>query len=117
MSRRDPTSLGVTTLAERKANEARRRKDAANSIVCALRDHARDHGGRYVVFGSYASGTMRYDSDLDILIDFPPERAVDAWLFAEDACAVNALRPDLHDARTTKSVFLDRVLSQGLVLS
>jgi predicted nucleotidyltransferase len=117
MSRRDPTALGVTTLAERKANEAKRRAEAAEAVVGALRDHARDHGGRYVVFGSYASGTMRHDSDLDILIDFPPERAADAWLFAEDACATNALPPDLHDARTTTSAFRDRVLSRGLVLS
>ena len=117
MSRREASSPEVTTLAERKVNETSRREKAADDIVQALRDHARDQGGRYVVFGSYASGRMRYDSDLDLLIDFPPESSTQAWLFAEDACARHAVPPDLHDARTTTDAFRDRVLRQGLVLS
>lgn len=117
MSRRDPFSLEVTTLAERKESEARRRTAAADAVIGALRDHAGNHGGRYVVFGSCASGTMRFDSDLDLLIDFPPEQAARAWLFAEEACARHAVPPDLHDARTTTAVFRERVLRHGLVLS
>ncbi len=113
----DASSPGVTTLAERKRHEATRRKRAADEAVRALRRYAGEQGGRYVVFGSYVTGAMRFDSDFDVLIDFPVERTADAWLFAEDVCARHQLPLDIHDARTTTEAFAERVMTKGLVLS
>ncbi len=109
--------MRVTTLTERKAAEAARRKRAADDVVRELDEYARKHGGRFVIFGSYATDTMRFDSDLDVLIDFPADRTGDAWRFVEDVCARLAVPLDVHDARTTKASFVERVHAQGLVLS
>jgi predicted nucleotidyltransferase len=112
----DVSSMPVTTLAERKAAEAARRKRAADRAIREFRRYAREHGGQFVVFGSYVTNTMRFDSDLDVLLDFPMDRTGDAWRFAEDVCARLAVPLDIHDARTTKAAFAERVRATGLVL-
>jgi predicted nucleotidyltransferase len=117
MSGADVSSTKVTTLAERKAAEAARRKRSADEVVRELRGYARKHSGRFVVFGSYVTDTMRFDSDLDVLVDFPTDRTADAWRFVEDVCARHGLPLDIHDARTTKPAFVERVSTKGLVLS
>ncbi|MBV9248595.1 MAG: nucleotidyltransferase domain-containing protein [Acetobacteraceae bacterium] len=61
----------------------------------ALTAYAREHGGRFLLFGSAARGTMRYDSDVDILVDFPPDTLDHAWNFAERACWDRRLDPDI----------------------
>jgi predicted nucleotidyltransferase len=106
----------VTTLAQRKAAEAARRRRSAETIVDALRLYACRENGTFVVFGSYVTGTMRFDSDLDVLIDFPSERAAAAWSFVEDVCAEHHVPPDIHDARTSRSAFMQRVRAKGLAL-
>jgi len=117
MSGTDASSMMTTTLAERKAAEAARRKHAADEAVRELRRYAREHGGRFIVFGSYVTDTMRFDSDVDVLVDFPMDRTADAWRFVEDVCARHAVPLDIHDARTTKAAFVERVCTTGLVLS
>ncbi|MCW4113606.1 nucleotidyltransferase domain-containing protein [Aurantimonas sp. MSK8Z-1] len=109
--------VAVTTLNERKAAEAARREAAAGRIVTNLHSAAARLGGRYVVFGSCVADAMRFDSDLDILLDFPPERTGEAWRIAEDAAASADLPVDLHDARTSRPSFVARVVATGLVLS
>lgn len=117
MSGIDAPPAPATTLAERKHSEAERRRLAADGAVGELRAYARAHGGRYVVFGSYVEGTMRFDSDLDLLLDFPSDRTAQAWAFAEDVAARHRIPLDIHDARTTKPAFALRVLSRGRCLS
>ena len=75
--------MRIVTLKERKANEAERRQRAVEDLRVALAEYARAHGGRFLLFGSAARGTMRYDSDVDILVDFRGEELDDAWAFAE----------------------------------
>lgn len=107
----------VSTLAERKATEALRRQRASDAVVQSLARYARDNGGRFAIFGSYASGTIRFDSDLDILLDFSADRTAEAWRFVEETCAQHDVSPDIHDARATKTAFVDRVLAQAIILS
>ena len=76
----------IVTLKEQKAAEAERRLRAVDDLRSALAEYAREHGGRFLLFGSAARGDMRYDSDVDILVDFPPDTLDDAWNFAERAC-------------------------------
>ena len=109
--------MEITTLSERKAAEAARRKRAADSVVRELAKYVRKHAGRFIIFGSYTADAMRFDSDLDVLIDFPADRTADAWRFVEDACATLAVPLDVHDARTMKAGFVERVQAKGLVLS
>lgn len=109
--------MTVTTLSARKAAEAARRKRGADAAVGELARYARAHGGRFIVFGSFVTDSMRFDSDLDLLVDFPEDRSGEAWRFAEAVCARLGVPVDLHDAGTTKPAFVARVLARGLVLS
>lgn len=110
-------TIPVKTLAERKVAEAMRRRLATAHALEGMRAYARANGGRFVVFGSGASGSMRFDSDLDVLVDFPAERVGAAWCFVENLCARLAIPPDLHDAATTTPAFVARVVAGGRVLS
>lgn len=107
----------LTTLSERKSAEAERRKRAARDATDELRAYARLHGGRFIVFGTYVTDAMRFDSDLDIMIDFPPAAVGDAWRFAEDVCMRHVVPLDIHDAATTKPAFTRRILATGMVLA
>ncbi len=107
----------ISTLPQRKAAEAARRRRVAGEAVRELRDYARSHGGAFVVFGSFVKDAMRFDSDLDVMVDFPVEASADAWRHVEAVCEKRAIPVDLHDARTTKPAFADRVRRTGLVLA
>lgn len=109
-------SMPITTLASRKANEADRLQQAARQAVLELADYARQSGGKFVVFGSYVTDTMRFDSDLDVMLDFPVEVTPDAWRFAEVLSSRLGVPLDIHDARSTKPEFVERVRKAGLVL-
>ncbi len=111
-----PTA-SITTVAARKAREAARLQRAAHQAVDELKDYARREGGTFVVFGSYATDSMRFGSDLDIMLDFPVEAAGDAWRFAEDVCSRLGVPLDIHDAHSTKPEFAARVRKSGLVLA
>jgi len=107
----------IVTLTERKAAEAERRQQAVESLRVVLTDYARAHGGRFLLFGSAARGTMRYDSDVDILVDFPPEALDDAWNFAERACFERRLEPDITPFSSCRGRFRERVAADLQVLA
>jgi predicted nucleotidyltransferase len=106
----------IVTLKERKAREAERRLLAVAELRGVLAAYAREHGGRYLLFGSAARGDMRYDSDVDILVDFPPEALDDAWNFAERACWDRKLDPDITSFTWCREQFLARIMSDLQVL-
>jgi predicted nucleotidyltransferase len=85
----------IVTLTERKTAEAARRAAAVEALVAVLPEYARAHGGRFLLFGSAARGQMKFTSDVDLLIDFPPDALNEAWIFAEAACWDRGLEPDL----------------------
>ena len=99
----------IVTLPERKATEAARRAAAVEALVPVLAEYAREHGGRFLLFGSAARGTMTYHSDVDILLDFPEDAVDAAWSFAETSCWDSKLEPDLMPYRWCKKAFLDHV--------
>jgi predicted nucleotidyltransferase len=106
----------VVTLTERKAAEAARRQRAVAELRRALDTCASAHGGRFLLFGSAASGKMRYDSDVDILVEFPPDRQAAAWNFAERACWDLRLPPDIMASAWCTEDFLALVRPDAHVL-
>ncbi|MBN8927064.1 MAG: hypothetical protein BGO51_09885 [Rhodospirillales bacterium 69-11] len=108
--------MRIVTLAERKAKEADRRRRAVADLRGVLADYARREGGRFLLFGSAARGTMRYDSDVDILVDFPDERERAAWRFAEQACWDRDLDVDIMPYGWCKPDFLAHVAPDLQVL-
>ena len=99
----------IVTLTDRKKAEAARRAEAVAALVQALRAFARDHRGRFLLFGSAARGAMTYHSDVDILLDFPEETLDEAWNLAETACWDRGLKPDVMSYRGCKQPFLDHI--------
>jgi predicted nucleotidyltransferase len=106
----------IVTVAERKAAEAARRQRAVAELRSALGGYARAHGGRFLLFGSAARGEMRYDSDVDILVEFPPDRQAAAWNFAERACWDRRLAPDVMASAWCTDNFLALVRPKAQVL-
>jgi predicted nucleotidyltransferase len=106
----------VTTLSERKSAEAARRTEAVEVLVPMLAEYARQHGGRFLLFGSAARGSMKFDSDVDLLLDFPPEATSEAWGFAERACWDLDLEPDLLPYGGCKPAFLRHIAPDIRVL-
>lgn len=106
----------ILTLAERK----RRRQEAyAQGVVrlrAALSEFARTEGGEFLLFGSAARGDFRFDSDVDLLLRFPPSKESLAWTFAEASCRALQLVPDVRPARLCDEAFLRAVSKDGQVL-
>jgi hypothetical protein len=105
ISRKD----GIVTLTQRKAAEADRRRSAVWDLRSALAAYARQHGGRFLLFGSAARGDMRYNSDVDILTDFPAPETSGAWNFAERACWNRKLDPDIMPRSWCKAEFIAHI--------
>lgn len=104
------------TLDERKRREATRRAGAAELLLSRLEPVARGLGGRYILFGSLAREEARYDSDADILLDFPAEREAEAWRSAESACAELGLPADIRPVAWCKPDFVAKVMSGARVI-
>lgn len=113
MSITDPPPV---TVPMRKEAERARRIRAADAMVARMRDYATREGGRFVVFGSFVTGRMGHDSDLDVMIDFPDAGRRAAWDFLENLSAEHGLALDPFDQATTKPAFAARVEATGLHL-
>jgi predicted nucleotidyltransferase len=99
----------VLTLPERKRREAERRTRAAAAICDALADFGRREGGRFLVFGSAAAGTLHARSDLDVIVDVPREGESRAQAFVEDLAQVHGMPLDLHVLGSLTAGFLEIV--------
>jgi predicted nucleotidyltransferase len=99
----------VVTVSERKARETERLRKAADSIFAELIGYAAAHHGRYMVFGSVATGAIRPDSDSDVVVDFPEEAERAAIDAVEAVCTKYGMRADVHSTRTAGPNFLKRI--------
>jgi predicted nucleotidyltransferase len=108
--------MAVVTVSERKARQAALRRAAADRVMDELKAHAAAHGGRFLVFGSVATGKLKFDSDFDVVVDFPDGMETPAISFAEDACAANSIPCDVHAKTTSSEAFLARIAPQAVIL-
>jgi predicted nucleotidyltransferase len=99
----------VITLKERKETERARRMAAVAVLRVRLAEYGRAHGGRFLLYGSAARGTMRHDSDVDVLVDFPDATKTAAWDFAESLARELALKLDLNEAGACSAAFLAHI--------
>ena len=68
----------------------------AGSLRKALAAYGRAHGGRFLIYGSAITGRLHYDSDVDLLMDFPARATSAAVDFVEETCARLKLRVDVQ---------------------
>jgi predicted nucleotidyltransferase len=106
----------IVTLEERKAREADRLRKSALAAMDDLRRFASEQGGRFLIFGSAAKGNLKYDSDFDVLIDFPLEREASAWDWTEEVCRTHRLKADIHSVASAAATFVERVRREAIVL-
>jgi predicted nucleotidyltransferase len=79
---------------------------------------AASHGASNVrVFGSVARGEARADSDIDLLIDLPPERSLLAWsAFWQQLEEALGARVDLAVASDLRPEVRQAVLAEAVTL-
>jgi predicted nucleotidyltransferase len=106
----------IVTVSERKAREATRRRAAACEVMTEARQFATVRGGRFYVFGSVAENRIKYDSDFDVVVDFPLATETEAAEFVEEACRQRDLPSDVHLKSRASEKFLDRIRDHMVAL-
>jgi predicted nucleotidyltransferase len=99
--------LEVVTLAQRKSTRLAVLRAGLDAFRATLADYGRAHGGTFVLYGSGARGTLRHDSDVDLLVDFPDCHA--AIGFAEEAAERFGLRLDVQPLAWCRPKFLSHI--------
>jgi predicted nucleotidyltransferase len=113
---RETMMTEIVTVPERKAREAARRRAAARDVMSEAREFATIRGGRFYVFGSVAEDRIKYDSDFDVVVDFPAASEAEAAEFVEEACRRRDLPPDVHLKSRARERFLDRIRDHMVAL-
>jgi len=108
---------GVMTLKERLSRERERMQQAVIEIDALLIGYARQHGGRFIRYGSTAKGRMMLHSDVDIVADFDGEAAGPAASYAEGVCRRRGMAADVRAVHHTSAALLGRALAEGIILS
>ena len=103
----------VTTVAMRKEQKLARLRAAIEQVEADLSDFAIRHGGQFVIFGSAARGELRHDSDLDILVAFPPAMEREARHHAEGTAHRHGVILDVHLVSEASPDLLDRIKRDG----
>jgi len=110
------TMTEIVTVPQRKAREIARRRAAADAIMAELKAFAASHGGRYMVFGSVAENRMSFESDFDVVVDFPLDLENAAVEFVEDLCRRLDLPADVHLKSLASARFLGRIADHAVTL-
>ncbi|MGN6549902.1 MAG: hypothetical protein ACTHJ3_08430, partial [Pararhizobium sp.] len=66
--------------------------------------------------GSLANGRARFDSDVDLLLDFPQESVGEAWRLAEDLCAGLAIELDIKPLAWCDPTFAAKVMVSARII-
>ena len=107
----------IVTLTERKKARVAQIRSGIERLRVELAAYAREHGGRFWLYGSAASGDLRYDSDVDILVDFEEAGLSAAVGFAEQTCVRLHLKPDIKPKHWCTDEFIRRIAPKAQVIS
>lgn len=109
---------GIMTLADRARARAERLATALITLDRDLAAYARREGGRFIRYGSTATGRAAAHSDVDIIADFADdEKSMAACRFADDVCTRLTLTPDVRPSSWCSEKLLARANAEGVVLS
>jgi predicted nucleotidyltransferase len=99
----------VLTLRDRKKARVDEIRAAFAILRRELADYANRHGGRFIVYGSAASGTFHFESDIDILVDFGEEGLGASLDFVERECARLRLAADVQPKSWCTAEFIQKI--------
>mgnify|MGYP000365493274 CR=1 FL=1 len=109
---------GIKTLADRARERGERLSAALATLDRELAVYARREGGRFIRYGSTATGRAQAHSDVDIIADFADdERCLAACRFADYACLDRSLKPDVRPVQWSSPKIIARALEEGRILS
>jgi predicted nucleotidyltransferase len=108
----DPQPPTLKTVQASFAQDLLRKSAALAELLSAYADKR----GRFILFGSVARGEVRHDSDLDLLIDFPPDGEAAAFSYVEEACSTLGIPADLRPFRYCSERFLSRIAAEMKVI-
>jgi len=106
----------VDTLDDRKRRAVDGMSSALEQLCLDLKTYARAHGGRFILFGSAATGSLRFSSDIDLIVEFPIDEESSAWRYAEDACWKRKLTPDVRPLRFLKDEFVKHIMKTARII-
>lgn len=86
--------------------------------AAAIREIAARHGAKRVrIFGSYARGEQRKESDLDLIVDLEPGRSVlDLVAIKQDLEDLLGVSVDISTERSISPYIRDAVLKEAIPL-
>jgi len=109
------------TISDRKNAKVEAILAALPALERDLADYAKAHGGRFWLFGSAVTGRLHYDSDIDVLADFPVgdigNALGNALDFVQDWGAKHDLPIDAFGLAYCKPDFLERVMPRAKALA
>jgi predicted nucleotidyltransferase len=106
----------VQTLDERRRARVEEIRTGFARLCDEMAGYGRTHGGKFWVYGSAVTGCLRYDSDIDVLVDFDQSQIPPAFDFLESACVRLKLKLDAQPKAWCSPAFIDRISSKALVL-
>jgi predicted nucleotidyltransferase len=106
----------VVTLRQRKQERTEEIRAAFMRLRDDLIEYGRAQGGRFWIYGSAATGNLHFESDIDILVDFPAEKTAAAVGYVERRGADLGLRVDVQPKAWCSDEFLQRVSQAAVVL-
>jgi uncharacterized protein len=94
---------------------------ALNDVLRTLRSHEdelkRLGASHAAVFGSVARGEARVGSDIDVLVDLDPERAMGVFQYARLKLYINGILDgagDVVNRKTLKPLLRDHILNDAV---
>jgi hypothetical protein len=88
--------MRIVSLNERKAVSVNKMRIGIIALKDLLSNYSRENNGRFLLYGSVSRNQYRFNSDIDIVVDFPVDQINLAWKFAEQACIDCGLSPDIR---------------------
>ena len=107
---------GIVTLAERHRRKMEHMRVSIEEVDGLLRTYARQHGGRFIRYGSTAKGRAMAHSDVDIIADFDGSESFAAARYAERVCSERNLKPDVRPSAFVSERFTAQVSEGGVLL-
>ena len=106
----------VITLEERKRARVEEIRAGFARLRDALAGYGRAHGGKFWIYGSAAAGRVHFESDIDILVDFPEAKTSAALTFVEETSLRYKLKADAQPKSWCMPAFLERISKDALIL-
>lgn len=104
------------TLEQRKSARLGEIQRGFAQLCAELADYGRSNGGKFWLYGSAVKDRLRFDSDIDILVDFDAPQLAQAVGFVEAAGERLKLTIDVQPKNWCKAAFLEKIAASARIV-